>query len=315
MTELLAAVRERLRPQATRTGASVDRITVGDRAVLVELRTDETTLAGLAHLPPGEPPNTANRTVESLLAGVTADVGGERTTPADGNAAARSERALGTATMNALSAPLVDWRRGDPMALLSDDVGRIATVGLFTPAFRKFDDIEVRVIERERVDDVPDPAGVRVRTFTPADTASAMTGAEVVFVTGSTFIYGGIEAYLEAAPTSATVVVIGATASFLPEPLFAAGVDVVAGARVTDVAGVRTALREGACGTDLHDAGLTKVYVARENDVARESQSGLLLGERPPGGRLDSSDEAAGADGADGADGATTDEFSPTTQR
>nr|WP_305882876.1 DUF364 domain-containing protein [Halobellus rarus] len=149
------------------------------------------------------------------------------------------------------------------MALLSDDVERIVTVGLFAPAFRKFDDVTVNVIEREEIESVPDPDGVRVEVFTPDETDAAMAGAEVVFVTGSAFVYGGVEAYLDAAPTSATVVVIGATASFLPDPLFEAGADVVAGATVTDAAGVRAALRRGACGTDLHDAGLRKVYVAR----------------------------------------------------
>jgi hypothetical protein len=119
------------------------------------------------------------------------------------------------------------------------------------------------VIERERIEEVPDPDGVRVRTFTPDEAADAMGGADVVFVTGSAFIYGGVEAYLDAAPASATVVVIGATASFVPDPLFEAGVDVVAGAAVTDADGVSAALRQGACGTDLHDAGLRKVYAAR----------------------------------------------------
>ena len=287
MSEWLAVVRDRLRPHATE--ASVDRITVGERAVLVELRSEDQTMAGLAHLPTGEPPETEGRTVESLLAEATTDVGGDDTVATE--QAVLSERALGIATLNALSAPLVDWRRGDPMALLSDDVEQITTVGLFRPAFRKFEDVEVRVIERERIDHVPDPAGVRVRTFTPAAVEEAMADSEVVFITGSAFIYGGVEAYVEAAPPAATVVVIGATASFWPDPLFAAGVDAVAGAIVTDVADVRTALTDGACGTDLHESGLTKVYAARET---------------PAGIRLDT---------IGGADSATTDAFSPTDQK
>ncbi|MXR22367.1 Rossmann-like domain-containing protein [Halobacterium bonnevillei] len=77
-------------------------------------------------------------------------------------------------------------------------------------------------------------------------------------------IYGGIERYLAAAPDAATVVCIGATASLLPDPLFDAGVDVVAGADVTDPAETRVAVADGACGTDLHDRGVRKVYAARE---------------------------------------------------
>ncbi|MFD1599525.1 Rossmann-like domain-containing protein [Halobellus rarus] len=263
MSDLLDAVRDRLRPRVTEA-TSVKRVTVGDAAVLVELTDGESTAAGLAHRPPGDPPETTGWTVESLLAGVSEDVAdGTSASVTEDGSKDRTARALGIATMNALSAPIVDWRAGDPMALLSDDVERIVTVGLFAPAFRKFDDVTVNVIEREEIESVPDPDGVRVEVFTPDETDAAMAGAEVVFVTGSAFVYGGVEAYLDAAPTSATVVVIGATASFLPDPLFEAGADVVAGATVTDAAGVRAALRRGACGTDLHDAGLRKVYVAR----------------------------------------------------
>jgi len=231
--------------------ATVDRITVGDAAVLVELAGVEGgEAAGLAHRPPGAVPETADGDVdvETLVAWAR-----------DDDAVAR---AIGLATMNALSVPHVEWRTGDPMALLDPDVDRITTVGLFRPALRKFSDVDLRVIEREPMGAVSAPAGVRVATFMPDATASAMAGTEVVFLTGSAFVYGGAEAYLDAAPTSATVVVIGATASFLPGPLFEAGVDVVAGATVTDAAGVRAALRRGDCGTDLHDAGLRKVYVA-----------------------------------------------------
>lgn len=252
MTDLLEAVTARLRPHLTIP--TVERVTVGDAAILVEVRNGGVESAGVAHRPAGEPPMTDDPDVESLLAAATE----HRNASTNGHSA----RAVGIAAMNALSAPLVDWRTGDPMALLADDVERITTVGLFTPAFRKFDDVAVRVIERDPVDDVATSPGVTVRTFTPPETDAAMSGAEVVFVTGSAFIYGGVERYLDAAPPDATVVVIGATASFLPEPLFEAGVDIVAGALVSNRDAVRAAIQRGDCGTDLHDAGLQKVYAA-----------------------------------------------------
>ena len=55
---------------------------------------------------------------------------------------------------------------------------------------------------------------------------------------------------------------VGATASFLPGPLFDVGADAIAGARVSDVSRARAAVERGACGTDLHDAGVEKVYAA-----------------------------------------------------
>ncbi|MFB6091416.1 MAG: Rossmann-like domain-containing protein [Haloquadratum sp.] len=293
MSEILGDVVSRLRARGA-DGASIRRATVGDSVVLVEVDADadsgdgdgRTVEAGIAHRPKEAPPVTGDGAdasrgtggpdaavpdVTTMLdaaaepayaAGAGTAAGSEGAAAADGPGLLR--RALGIATVNALSAPHVTWRAGDPMALLADDVDRIATVGAFGPAFRKFADVEVRVIEREPIDDVPVsvPESVRTRTFTPAETDAAMDGVDVVFVTGSAFIYGGVDRYLEAAPAAATVVVIGATASFLPEPLFDAGADVVAGARVTGRRGVRRAVRRGACGTALHEAGVEKVYAA-----------------------------------------------------
>jgi len=259
---VVARVADRLRDRGATAGASVDRITVGDAVVLVEL----SDAAGLAHRPPGDVPATDDIDVARLLAWATDDA-----------AATPVRRALGIAALNALSAPHVEWRTGDPMALLDPAVDRVTTVGLFRPALRKFADVTVRVIERTPVGDVSAPAGVRVETFTPDETATAMAETEVVFLTGSAFVYGGAARYLDAAPATATLVVVGATASVLPGPLFDAGADVVAGAAIEDAARVRTAVRRGACGTELHDAGVRKGYVAadRADGVRLDATDGV----------------------------------------
>jgi len=279
---VLRAVRDGLRERDAFAGVSLERITLGDAAVLVELSgpdgraadgtdADRATESGpdltaLAHRPRGPDPNIEGVDVETLAEWAL----GEGPT-AGGDDAAAVARSVGVATLNALSVPFVDWRAGDPMALLSPDVERVATVGLFRPAFRKFDDVEVRVVERDPVDPaaVSTPPGVTVSTFGPDEAATAMADAEVVFVTGSTLTYGGLADSLAAAPPAATVVVIGASASTLPGPLFEAGADVVAGAVVDDPDGVRAAVRDGACGTDLHDAGVRKGYVAATDATPR----------------------------------------------
>lgn len=274
---VLADLRARTHGEADPvSGATFDRVTIGDAAVLVELSVGasaEASAAGLAHRPPGVVPDSApwsGQSPDRFLR--TTFEEGERAVEGPDDET-RLVRAVGIATLNALSAPYVDWREGDPMALLDPDVDRIATVGLFRPAFRKFGAIEVRVIEREAVGEVSAPDRIDLRLFTPDETAAAMDGADVVFVTGSTLVYGGIERYLAAAPDSATVVCVGATVSLLPDPLFDAGIDVVAGAKVVDVPRARAAVQEGACGTDLHDHGVRKVYVARDRPA------GLDLGE------------------------------------
>jgi uncharacterized protein (DUF4213/DUF364 family) len=244
---VLSAALSALRRRDALSDRRLERVTVGERAVLVELGAHDREFGGLAHRPGGSDGSVAATSLEGLLAPIGASAG------------SRLELAGGIAAMNALSAPFIEWRRGDPMERLPPGAETIVTVGLFRPALRKFGDVEVRVIERE-ARSVPD---ADVRLFTPDEAEAAMDRADVVFVTGSTLLYGGLERYIGAAPEAATVVVVGATASFVPEPLFSAGVDVVAGAAVTDPAGVRAAVRAGACGTDLHDSGVEKVYVER----------------------------------------------------
>ncbi len=270
-SNILESVLERLEAHGNPTLATVDRITVGDAAILVELEDvptatgDGVTTAGLAHRPRG--PLPPQETVETMLEWAV-DASPNHANDISGiDAATAVRRATGIAAVNALSAPFVRWHHGDPMEALASSVETIATVGLFRPAFSKFGDVSVNVIERERVGpvaDLPETASM----YTPADAASAFSGADVVFITGSTLVYGGIDRYLSLLESDQTVVLIGATASFLPEPVFDAGVDVLAGATITNRTRVREAIERGDCGTDLHDAGVTKGFVTRTTTEA-----------------------------------------------
>jgi uncharacterized protein (DUF4213/DUF364 family) len=247
-----------------RTDRQVTQYAVGERLVAVALGDAG---MGVAHCPAGG--------VEAILPDQGGPLSRWAFEPPDDDPVAA---ALGVAALNARSVGAIPWRAGDPMAALDPDVDRIATVGLFGAAFRKFDAVDVRVIEREPIGAVDAPDGVTVSTYGPEEAAGAIADVDVLFVTGSSLIYGGTMAYLRAAVDVPTVVLIGATASFLPAPAFAAGVDVVAGTRVTDPDRVWTGIESGLCGTDLHDAGLVKVYV-----TAGTGSAGLDLdGDRRP---------------------------------
>ncbi len=259
---VLGAVLETLEERNATSGVRLDRVSVGSSAVLVELLVkgeNERRLAGLAHRPSGTADAATGHDLETLLAPIRH--------PETGSGPGSTDRSVAVAALNALSVPYLEWRTGDPMALLAASVETVVTVGLFRPAFRKFDAIEVRVIERKASGPIAAPETVAVEQFDPSETEAAMRDADVVFVTGSTLVYGGLETYLEEAPPSATLVVVGATASMLPEPFFDRGVDVVAGAEVADPDRIRAAVLDGACGTDLHDRGVHKVYNATERST------------------------------------------------
>ncbi len=258
---ILPSVLALLRDRGAVSDWALDRITVGERTILVELVDGgrDRRVGGLAHRPAGSDDSIAAEDIGALLEPVDADQDADRI-----------DLASAVATLNALSAPYINWQRGDPMELLSQDVETIVTVGLFKPAMGKFDDIELRIIEREDCDP-PVREGIAVSVFTPDAAETAMGGADVVFITGSTLLYGGLDRYLQLAPMDAVVVLVGSTASFLPEPLFAAGVDVMAGAFVSDPDRVREAIEASACGTDLHTSGVEKTYVladSTDHDIA-----------------------------------------------
>lgn len=248
--ELLERVYEKLNDR--RAEAPLARATVGERLVAVSLD-DAGPAMGVAHCPSG--------TVDAAVPDDADGLSRWAFEPPDDDPVAA---ALGVAALNARSVGAIPWTAGDPMAALDAEVDRVATVGLFRAAFRKFDAVEVRVIEREPVGSIEAPPGVSVSVFEPEEAATALEGVDVLFVTGSSLIYGGTAGYLRAAVDVPTVVLIGATASFLPGPALEAGVDVVAGTRVTDPDRVLAGIESGLCGTDLHDAGLEKVYVSAE---------------------------------------------------
>lgn len=259
---ILERVRNRLRDRARRVTAPT--VAIGERALLVTVEDPECgRLAGLAHRPEGEPDADSVRTRVDEADSAIEVIDWATTTRSHH----RLERAVGIAALNALSVPAIEWRVGDPMAALTADVDVVATVGLFRPAFTKFEDVTVRVVERDESLSVEAPPGVTVECYSPSSCESAFADADICFLTGSTLVYGGIDRYLDALSTAGVtpVVLVGATASHLPEPAFDAGVDVVAGARVTDPDATRMRVLAGDCGTDLHDNGVQKVFVADDD--------------------------------------------------
>ncbi|MFB6254238.1 MAG: Rossmann-like domain-containing protein [Halobacteriaceae archaeon] len=255
-TEILPRVYSELVDRATTM--SDPQVTVGEQIIMVEVRNEKgSKQVGLAHWPNADASTSWPSTVKEL------SHLSQATKP--------HLRACGIATLNALSASIMNWKYGDPMANISNDVDVISTVGLFQPAFKKFDDITVRIVERDIPDTIETPPDVTVTTHPPSECQMAFRDAEICFITGSTLVYGGSERYLQAlreqnVPLS---ILIGATASHWPEPAFDAGIDMVAGIQVTDTSVVRNRVARGECGTDLHSAGTRKVYIPKENKLSR----------------------------------------------
>lgn len=249
--DTLRALEERDAPEAT-----VTRVVAGDSLLIAEFETTAgDRLAGVVHSPTDGYREVTGESARTLIERVLTDDPGV------------DDRALAVAALNALSAPFLDWGSGDPMEALDPSVSRIGMVGMFTPAFHKFDAVDIRVIERFPEDISPPtdlPESVSVSVFGPDEAEMAFEDTAVIFVTGSTLIYGGLERYLEAAPSNATVVLIGSSASFVPEAIFDAGVAVQAGAAVTDIDLVADRIAGRTTVPKLHGTGLEKGVLVNE---------------------------------------------------
>jgi hypothetical protein len=249
------------RVDAVQDAPAIEGVATGDELTMVVLEDDR---AGVAMLPEGPIPEVAG---ESALA--VARRGVESADP--------RERALGVAALNAVDAPEAVRPGLDPFRSLDPASERVAMVGLFAPVLYHLDAGQVDVFERDPESmALPEdlPTDIEVAMHPPESAAAVVPESSVLFVTGSTLVYGGLGEYLAAARPDQTVVVVGASASFTPAPLFEAGVDLVGGASVADLARLRTEIAAGRSEAQLHDVGLEKWAVL---DPAAKSLPGLRI--------------------------------------
>lgn len=139
------------------------------------------------------------------------------------------ERTFGIATINALSWGIIPDRYevcvGDPLKRIVIRDKIVVMVGYF-PSVEQLSSIakDLRIIERKDMEG----------THPSEDAEDVMFDADVIIITGSALIYGGMEVYLQYGMNADEVIVLGPTASMLPDPFFERGATIVAGIQITD---------------------------------------------------------------------------------
>ncbi|MDI6640482.1 MAG: DUF364 domain-containing protein [Methanocellales archaeon] len=140
------------------------------------------------------------------------------------------ERTIGIATINALSWGIIPKRYqvcvGDPLKRIVIRDKIVVMVGYFPPVAEQLSSIakDLRIIERKDMEG----------THPSEDAEDVMSDADVIIITGSALIYGGMEVYLQYGMNADEVIVLGPTASMLPDPFFERGATIVAGIQITD---------------------------------------------------------------------------------
>jgi uncharacterized protein (DUF4213/DUF364 family) len=138
---------------------------------------------------------------------------------------------------------------------------RVAMVGAFVPFIKtlKAQGIALQVIDKHRdalqADEQP-------MWRPPEAAADVLSQADVVIMTGSTLVEGGLDALLQAAKQARTVVLAGPTASPWPPPFFAQGVHILGGIRVRHGERLLRLVSEGGSGYFFADVA-EKICITR----------------------------------------------------
>ncbi len=181
-------------------------------------------------------------------------------------------RAVGIAVLNALSAQAMA-HHGLPGGRLLRGVDaleaagiqpedRVAMVGAFIPFLR---DLKGRVRELWVVDKHRGALKPDELSFwrPPEEAVPVLSRSDVVLITGSSLVEGGLDPLLEAAKGARRVILAGPTASPWPPPFFERGVHVLGGLRVLDGPKMLQIVGEGGSGYFFEKVA-EKICVVRE---------------------------------------------------
>jgi len=178
-------------------------------------------------------------------------------------------RTIRLVVMNALAASLLGEPERyhviegpDVLDLLNlNRVRKIAMVGAIGPFMQRLKDLpglELKVIEKKS-----DTLGQDAKRFcVPIEqTKKVLAECDLAVITGAAVANGTIDSLLDWKSPKASAVVVGPTASFVPDALFSRGVAVVSGVMVSDPDLVIDMVSEGALAYHLFHQCVKKVSV------------------------------------------------------
>lgn len=146
------------------------------------------------------------------------------------------ESAVGVATMNALSQTVFQTH---PQKYIFSDVDvldliqtkdNVVMVGYFAPLISKIlrKTGELSVVEKRKIEDK------RVKLFPASSISKALSDPNIVLISGSTLVNKTLNSILSCGTKAREVVLLGPTASAIPQPFFKMGVTAVMGVKITD---------------------------------------------------------------------------------
>ncbi len=180
------------------------------------------------------------------------------------------KKTMGIAVLNALSAecwkrqPPEDYRITDGVDALEDLVlpvdGFVVVVGALVPVIKALKprgkpfailELDPSTLKRDELE-----------FFVPPEKApEVVPQADLLVITGTTLINDTLEGLLEKRKTGAEIIVVGPTASMLPDAFFRRGVSTLGGIRVTDADRVLNVIAEAGSGYHFFGKGAERVAI------------------------------------------------------
>ncbi|OPY91046.1 MAG: hypothetical protein A4E72_00324 [Syntrophus sp. PtaU1.Bin208] len=180
------------------------------------------------------------------------------------------KRTLGIAVLNALSSecwkrqPPETYRITDGVDALEDmvipETGFVVVVGALVPAIKalKQRGKPFAILEL-------DPATLKTDELEflvpPEKAPQAVSQADLLVITGTTLINDTLEGLLASRKPGAEIIVVGPTASMLPDAFFRRGVTTLGGIRVTDADRVLNVIAEAGSGYHFFGKGAERVSI------------------------------------------------------
>ena len=167
------------------------------------------------------------------------------------------QRSVGIAVMNALSALLAREQgikgarvieRADALDVIAiNRSDTVAMVGAFVPFIKA---LKGKTRALHIVDKHPQALKEDERPLwcSPASAAETLSQADIVIITGSSMVEGGLDGLLSACTKAREIILAGPTASTWPDPFFKRGVTVMAGISVSDPDKLLQVVSEGGSG-------------------------------------------------------------------
>jgi uncharacterized protein (DUF4213/DUF364 family) len=167
------------------------------------------------------------------------------------------QRSVGIAVLNALSALQIKeqgikeahvMKGADALDVIEIKAGdKLVMVGAFVPFIKK---LKGRSKELYIIDKHPQALKEDERHLwrSPTSIAAIMPQADIVIITGSSMVEGGLDELLSACTKAREIILAGPTASAWPEPFFKRGVTVMAGISINDPDKLLQVVSEGGSG-------------------------------------------------------------------